>query len=107
MTENIRTIVLDFISNPIIIASWGITSIDVKHDSISFCVDALKYRGKIIINDSKDIVQTLLENNCTTSTKPGIVMQVIDDLIESGPNYNRELKKWVVGNMPPKKGHCD
>ena len=99
MTENIRRIILDFISNPIVVASWGIASIDIKHDSIYFSVEALKYRGKIIINDLNDVVQIILENNCKTSTKPDIVMQVIDDLIESGPNYNRELKKWVVGNM--------
>lgn len=99
MTENIKSILLNFIENPIIVASWGISEINVNHDSISFAVSAIKYVGKVIIEDNDTSVSIKLNNANFYTSNITIVTTAIDDLIENGPNYSRELRKWVIDNV--------
>lgn len=99
MTENIKSILWDFIENPIIVASWGISEINVKHNSISFAVSAIKYVGKVIIEDNGTFVSIKLNNSNFSTSNLCIVTSAIDDLIENGPNYSRALKKWVLESL--------
>lgn len=97
MNTNIKTILLDFISNPIIIMSWGVTNIQVSDFQISFEVSAFKYTGMVIITDIGELIKIQLQESSTEFTaKPHLVLSALDDMIECGRDYQINLEKWIV-----------
>lgn len=97
MNANIKTVLLDFVSNPAITQSWGITDISVSDVQITFKVSAFKYIGQVTISDIGEFVKINLNNSNTEfATKPNLVLPSIDDMIESGVDYQSNLKHWIV-----------
>lgn len=100
MNANIKIVLLDFVSNPAITSSWGISNIQVTDEQILFEVSAFKYIGKVIITDVGEFVRiTLVQNHTEFSTKPNLVLSAIDDMVESDGNYRENLKNWIVNKI--------
>lgn len=97
MNTNIKSILLDFISNPITIMSWGASKIQVSDFQITFEVSAFKYAGLVIITDIGELVKVKLQEIDTELiVKPHLVLSSLDDMIECGHDYQKNLEKWIV-----------
>ena len=96
MNIEVKQIVISILKDSEIVSSWGISDIRLTSDSVSFTVDAMKYKGDVAI-------KTRLNKKCMVSFGEGIgipctydtIVKTIDLKIEYSENYTEEIEKWL------------
>lgn len=95
MTNEIKILAAKLLSEEVIIASWGITSVKIGDVNLHFCVDGLKYKGQVRINSlgggMYDVI--LGEANHSTQNLEKII-EYLDNAIERTDTYIHDLEVW-------------
>ncbi len=95
MNKEIRNILLLFLKERTITASWGISNIKILPNTISFSVKAMMYKGVIQISpiDTTDCkVHLVSKGDFQCNTKD--LVSKLDCLIEKSDNYYTNLFNW-------------
>lgn len=96
MDINTRNLLILFLRNWLVTASWGISDIAISDKGIAFSVDAMKYKGRIEIlpasaTDCTVCLQGKGKFLCSNKT----LIHQLDRLIEHCDDYSTALSDWL------------
>ena len=98
MKDRINKIAQCLLEQEIVIASWGISSVSMLDNAISFHVAGLRYSGEVIISPISETLLchvSFLENSQSYDIDYQQLVARLDELIEKTDNYQDDLKKWI------------
>ena len=96
LSKGMRNLLIMFLNNQDIVASWGISNIKIKKNSATFNVTGFKHQGAINIRVITDISYLVNFGNVTIREISIVdIISKIDDYIENTNNYQEEVKKWL------------
>ena len=96
-SKETRELLIELLTNKIVVTSWGITNLNVSDADISFEVDGFKYKGTVSIVASAKLLHYVVRigerqfKDCHLKD----VVEMIDKEVEYGSNYQDELKKYM------------
>lgn len=95
MNAEIKNILLLFLKEKIVVASWGMSNIRVCHKSLIFTVEAMRYQGVVKISpiDTMDC-SVCLSGKDEFLCKTKNLVAKLDELIESSDTYYTNLLNW-------------
>lgn len=95
MNNEIRNILLLFLKEKVVTASWGVSEIRVFPSCLVFSVEAMRYQGIVKISpiNTTDCSVCLSGKNEFRCRTEDLVYQ-LDKLIESSDNYYANLLNW-------------
>ena len=97
IAENVRKLLLSLLKDEIIVASWGVSNINIFETKISFSVNGFKYQGRvtIIVKDGSDCEVFLAKKNlgCFPFDK---VVSIIDEKVENSENCYHNFVKQLI-----------
>ena len=91
LCDSIRQALLTLIEQDIVVASWGLSDIQVNESSIIFTVDGFKYRGSVIIIECGDSYKVIMDEYILLCDIISLVNN-LDEFIERGSDYNTRIK---------------
>jgi hypothetical protein len=101
LAEKMRNLLLTFLQQDVIIASWGITDIQITTHKLSFSVFGFKYKGNvtIIAGEANDLYDVYMEKQIIRSCKKERIVSILDSLIERDENNYQHLLKEYFRNV--------
>jgi hypothetical protein len=96
LSSGIKSVLLTFLEDELIISSWGLSCINITSNILRFNVDGIKYKGIVSIealNDSDYIVTIGEQSYNVKGTK--LIKEFIDEQIECSDNYTLDLERWL------------
>lgn len=96
MNEEIRQLIIRLVSCDIQVGSWGITSISISEDSISFDVTGFLYQGLVTITATTGLYRIQMGNGGDYCANIENVVSTLDSLIEVGDNYYEIVIDWLL-----------
>lgn len=95
MNVEIKNILLLFLKEKVVIASWGLSNIRIQPNSLIFSVEAMMYQGVVKISPIGTTYCNVYlcgkkEFRCRTKN----LVSKLDKLIESSDNYYTNLLNW-------------
>ena len=99
ITENIRKLLLCFLSEDVIVASWGISDITISETTLSFSVNGFKFQGNVMIEagDICDEYSVSLNQSCIGHCKLDGIVTILDERIERSEPCYQEFVKHLLG----------
>ncbi len=94
LSKGIRSLLVTFLNDSVIIASWGITDIKIEDNKLSFKVDGLIYQGAVVIIE-QDCNYLVIMEDCEFSSNLDILVNALDEKIEKTENYTDDLINWI------------
>lgn len=96
MRKEIREVLVLLLGARDVVASWGMSNININPHFLSFTVNGLRYKGKVrIIPDPKAQYAVVLgKGNKFYCTAEDMVSQ-LDTIIEHTESYSDDLLKWI------------
>lgn len=95
MKKEIRQLLIRLVLCENQVGSWGITSISILEDSISFDVTGFLYQGRVTITPTTDLYRIQMGNGGEYCANIENVVSTLDSLIEVGDNYYKSLIDWL------------
>lgn len=97
MDAFLRNLMIELIQQRTIALSWGINTILIEMDNISFKVNAFKYKGRIKIKYINNNYIIILEDKDVKVEDIALkeIVCTIDHLIEVTEDYPKTLKQWI------------
>ena len=95
MNGKARLLLLELLSNKYVTASWGITSISVTEDTVSFDVSGFNNQGRIVILITADGYSIIFENRLVMKVKLETIVEELDSFIEFGDGYLSKIADWI------------
>ena len=96
LSKDIRSLLVTFLSNRSVVASWGISNIHINENSVCFTVSGMKHHGRESINRREGTVYDVkIGEMLLVSLKKEDVITAIDNYIEHTDNYNEDIAKWL------------
>ena len=97
IAENVRKLLLSLLKDEIIVASWGVSNINIYETKISFSVNGFKYKGRVTIAVKDDLnCEIFLDKTklgCFTFDK---VVSIIDENVENSEIcYHNFIKQLI------------
>ena len=93
MSDGIKTLLLSFIEDNVVVSSWGISNIKVSETSLKFDVNGLKYKGTVLIDSLSTKEYTIrIADSCFKVKNPNNVISILDSEIEKTNNYYLDLQ---------------
>ena len=97
ITENIRKLLLSLLEDEVIVASWGISNINISEKEMSFSVYGFNYQGGVTIkveDDSKcEVYLNRTKLGCFTFDK---VVNIIDENVEKNVSRYHDFIKQLI-----------
>ena len=97
IAENVRKLLLSLLKDEVIVASWGISNINISQTQLSFSVSGFKYQGcvTIIVKDGSDCEVFLDKENLGYFSFDKIV-SVIDERVENSESCYHNFVKQLI-----------
>lgn len=96
MNLEIKNILLLFLEEKVVIASWGMSDIRVQDNSLIFSVKAMVYQGIVKISPiSATHCSVYLSGKIKFRCETENLVSKLDKLIESSGNYYSNLLNWL------------
>lgn len=96
MNNFVKLLLSEFISQPEIVASWGMTLPIVTDKAVSFNVCGFKYEGRITLVSVNDSSWSVRLGNSTYSCIPTKdIVKFLDSMIERTDDYLSDLRDWL------------
>lgn len=95
MKTKIRLLLVELLANRIIVESWGISSISVSGNSVSFDVSGFQFQGNIALEFVSNGYSIKLNNQIASCVVLQDVVKTLDILIEVGDMYYNDIMNWV------------
>lgn len=96
MNINIRTLLLELLKHQFVVSSWGLTNIKIGASKLSFDVDGLLYKGKVLITVNGCLYTIHLDSRTLSDVALCQVVAVLDGLIEVDEDYKEQLAQWLA-----------
>ncbi len=95
MSNEIRNILLLFLKEKVIVASWGMSEIKILTDGLTFSVEAMKYKGTVRISPvgTADCMVSFA-NKRTFQCRTENLVSALDGVIEKSDDYFEDLIDW-------------
>ena len=97
IAENVRKLLLYLLKDEVIVASWGISNINISETQLSFSVSGFKYQGyvTITIKDGSDceVIHEKKNLGCFPFDK---VVSIIDEKVENSENCYHNFVKQLI-----------
>lgn len=90
MSIEIKLLMIAFLNESVIVASWGITNVKVQEEKLEFDVNGLLYKGNIIISVHKNCYSVEI-NGEKFICKLDNIVTILDAKIERTNNYDKDL----------------
>lgn len=96
MISAIRRLAMTLLQEEVVIASWGITKVEIEDTNLCFYVNGLKYSGPVNISvlDSGDYEVFFGEESHGVQSLETIV-SFLDNTIEMTDSYSKDLECWI------------
>ena len=95
MKQAIRLLIIEFLKCQNIVECWGISSIVLLEDSVSFDVCGFQFQGRVIIEIAAEGYFIKLSNKAICNIVLEEVVSTLDFLIEVGDTYDDDIENWV------------
>lgn len=95
MKIKIRMLIIELLKSQSIVESWGISSIDISNDSVSFDVIGFQFQGNVTLEYVSNRYSIKLNNKVVSSAVLKDVVKTLDTLIEVGDMYYGDIMNWV------------
>ncbi len=100
MYDSTRKIALRLLQEDVIVASWGITNVELFESHICFHVNGLKYTGVVEIKAKDcDEYEILLNGASIGQGHLDSVVDIIDNAVEKSDCYQQHLKEWIANQL--------
>ncbi len=95
MSNEIRNILLLFLKEKVIVASWGMSEISILPNCLTFSVEAMKYKGTVRITPvgTADCMVGLADKQTFQCSTEDLV-STLDGVIEKSDGYFVDLIDW-------------
>lgn len=90
LNKSIRRAILALLEQNIVVISWGISSINIEDEYISFYVEGFKYKGMVKIIECDGDYKIIFEDTTIRCSIDNIV-ESLDMYIERTDNYERHI----------------
>ena len=96
MTEKIRVLLLALLQQDVVVASWGISEIEITPSKVSFCVNGFKYNGEVPIStrDRDNHYDISIGNQNIPCCDKKEIVPILDFLIECDSHYKNILEAF-------------
>lgn len=96
MRKEIREVLVLLLGARGVVASWGMSNININPHSLSFNVNGLRYKGKVRIVPAPEAQYAVIlrNGNKLYCTAEDMVYQ-LDTIIEHTESYSDDLLKWI------------
>jgi len=95
--KDIRLLLVELLSNETIVGSWGISSIIVLDNHISFNVSGFQFQGNIAIEVLYNCYSIKLGDKMIVYVALKEMVTALDALIEAGNSYYNDIANWIRG----------
>lgn len=95
MRTEIRLLLVELLANRRIVESWGISSISIADNSVSFDVSGFQFQGNISLEFVSGRYSIKLNNKTVSCVVLKDVVKILDILIEVGDMYYNDIVNWV------------
>lgn len=97
-SKEMREILIELLTNNIVVTSWGITHLNISDAEISFEVDGFKYKGIVsIVASAKQLYyEVRIGERQFKDCHLQDVVKMIDKEVEYGSTYQGELEKNLM-----------
>ncbi|MBO4416753.1 MAG: hypothetical protein J5801_01370 [Bacteroidales bacterium] len=100
MYDSIRKIALRLLKEDVIVASWGITNVELFESHISFHVNGLKYSGMVEVKAKDcDEYEILLDGASIGKGHLDSIVNIIDNAVEKTDCYQQRLEEWINNQL--------
>ena len=96
LTREMRNLLIAFISNKAIVASWGIRNITIEETKLSFEVSGFNYHGNVEVNVHGNNYNVIIGDEDLGVLHIDEVLTVLDDKIEHTQDYYNDLEQWIL-----------
>lgn len=96
MNMKIKEILLLFLKEKVVTASWGISNIRILPNNLMFSVEAMEYKGVVQISPINDTdCMVCLSGKAVFKCHIKNLVFKLDSLIERSDNYYANLLSWL------------
>ena len=93
MNRQTKLLIIELLKHRNAVESWGVSDIGISCDSLSFCVQGLRYSGRITVTSQGGDYVIASETDMIVMSSQLLerLPQVLDDMIERTDNYIQDL----------------
>ncbi len=95
MNENIKKALVCLLDEEVIVASWGITNINVSDTSLDFEVSGFIYKGKVQVKPIDDSYKICFDTGECINCSLDDLAKTLDSKIEKTDSYESLLQEWL------------
>lgn len=96
INKALKSVLITLVNNDAITASWGISNIDIKANTLSFDVSGLMYKGSIKIETFNEYEFFIhIGGQVFTLYNVNDLSVFLDKKIERTPDYISDLEQWL------------
>ena len=95
LSKGLRSLLITFINESVVVASWGLTDIQIMSYKLVFKVDGLLYKGEIEIEENGSLYHVRM-SDCKLSSSLENIVEILDAKIEKSANYTSDLIDWII-----------
>lgn len=96
LTEKIKNLLIILLQQEVVVASWGISEIEVTPSKVSFSVSGFKFNGEVIISvTDKDNQYVINIGSQIVYCDKEQIISLLDTLIERDNNYKELLEDYL------------
>ncbi len=99
LDSNLKMALIELLKHEVEVSSWGIYNIKVMENSANFCVDGLRYKGKVSIKPTLTEInefEVLFSNGEKRITMLDSLIETLDTYIERTENYKDNIKEYII-----------
>ncbi len=103
MNANIRQALAILLDEGLKVSSWGISSISIGEDFVSFNVDGLIYKGRVQIKGEDNGYCLMFDDGKAQTCPAEYLVQVLDENIEKTSTYRNDLQEWFSNSKETRR----
>ena len=100
MIDTIKLLAIKLLQEEVVIASWGITKVEIEDSCLRFNVNGLKYSGSIIITvlDNKNY-EVIFGEHSQGIYQLEDILSFLDNAIEKTDRYKQDVEKCIMNEL--------
>lgn len=91
LSYSIRQALLALLREKLIVVSWGLSDICIENSHILFTVDGFKYKGTVLIRESRNGYTVIMSEHCLFCKLDSLI-NTLDEYIEKSTDYENRIE---------------
>lgn len=102
MVSEIKRLAITLLQEEVVLASWGITKVEIEETNLRFQVNGLKYRGLVNLHIVEDGNYEVIIGGINRGIiRLENILSFLDGEIENTDAYSQDLEKWIDKKLNP------